>query len=119
MKLEANILKNNWVTHLVMVLCLTTAIVNTQYAQDTSINADQSEESAENQQSEEENTTSLSEAVQTGSVQINLDFSNVLLDVVLLDKLQHIRANIVDQFSIAQSKSIKLLFRTIISPNAP
>jgi len=68
---------------------------------------------------QESQQLSLTEAVPFSVPQINLDFQSFLLEEVPFEKEPKEEDTGLDQWAPAAQKALKVLFRRIISPNAP
>lgn len=80
----------------------------------------QTEEVKEEQKSKEGNTEQyikLADAVPSSSTQINIDYQSFLLEELTLDDVDEEPKPV--RFDIPLGKALKVLFRQIISPNAP
>ncbi|MEQ9007648.1 MAG: hypothetical protein RLP12_07175 [Ekhidna sp.] len=75
------------------------------------------------EQSDTENSEkqqiSKSAAVPSSSLQINLDYQSYLLNEVFYQDLEDEKNPVVKQCLSSAQKALKILFRRIISPNAP
>ena len=58
-------------------------------------------------------------AVQSSSLQINLDYQSYLLTEVFYQDQEEENAPVITLISPSAQKALKILFRRIISPNAP
>lgn len=92
-------------------------IAGSVYAQET-IAADQTEQGAEEEDSETGLKFSIPEAV-THTVQVSVAFQSFL--IVVLPELKEVKfqENASNWLPLANAKQIRVLFRLIISPNAP
>lgn len=61
----------------------------------------------------------LADVIPTSSLQINLGFQSFLLEEVVLDEQEDEQVSTRDILVQSSQKALKVLFRRIISPNAP
>lgn len=61
----------------------------------------------------------LADVIPTSSLQINLGFQSFLLEEVVLDEQEDEQISTRDILVQSSQKALKVLFRRIISPNAP
>ena len=81
-------------------------------------NNDQQEQSESDTDSSNEQT-SISEAVPTSGSQIYLGYQSILLQVVTTAEDKEDNGTILEKVVPTTHKALKVLFRRIISPNAP
>ncbi|WP_424962364.1 hypothetical protein [Ekhidna sp.] len=116
MKKNSFISKNLLQTAFGMVLALfvlTQSVFVQEQSYDQQEQRDSEEEKGETQQ------ISKAEAVPTSSLQINLDYQSYLLNEVFFPDEDEYKSPAVKQILPSAQKALKILFRRIISPNAP
>ncbi|MFY0689614.1 MAG: hypothetical protein JXQ90_20755 [Cyclobacteriaceae bacterium] len=120
MKTKEHILKNKWISSLLILTCLSLTVLNSQYAcceQDThAVEIENTTDTPE----QEQNTPSVSVSATVNSTfQISLDEGSFAIPVLETESESEAGRTVVDQFIVSQSKSLKILLRRIISTNAP
>ena len=95
-----------------MFLFTQTAATTVEVAYDEQEQADTKENSSEDQ-------LTISEAVTSSGPQINLGFQSFLLEEMTQDEASEDEGALEKQIVSSTQKALKILFRRIISPNAP
>ncbi|MEM7297201.1 MAG: hypothetical protein AAF391_02920 [Bacteroidota bacterium] len=116
MKIQANISQKTLQVLLGLFIGFVVLAQNTISVQ--SQQHDDAQEQSDEDESEEKQLV-LSQAVPSSTLQVNLDFQSFLLEEVTLDEEgEEQKASVLEWLPSAQ-KALKILFRRIISPNAP
>lgn len=118
MKVDPRRYRHEMLAGLILLAWLSLSFSTTEYLLHDSFDHQESKEN-ERSQDDQEHTVAikLNEAVQH-SIQINVDFQSILLEEILQQKFVPTTL-LRDQILNKINKNFRVLFRKIISPNAP